>query len=82
MAILFRNIRDTRAALKTVDYYLQMMIAWFYATALAFHWQDTLSYLQDRRLPRWVHCKTLQKACERHRLTSEQKAVLRGLRYE
>ena len=62
------------------EYYVNMMIAWYFATALAKQWEAVIGYLKDRKLTEWVHRKTIQKAIESNRITEEQKAELRGLR--
>lgn len=62
------------------EYYVNMMIAWFFATALAKQWDATIPYLRDNRLGAWVHNKTIQKARESFRITQEQKAYLKTLR--
>ena len=62
------------------EYYVNMMIAWYFATALAKQWEAVIGYLKERKLPEWVHRKTIQKAIESNRITEEQKAELRGLR--
>ena len=61
-------------------YYVQMMVAWFFATALALQWNDTLPYLEQNILPIWTHNKAIQKAVESRRLTQEQKGALRELK--
>lgn len=71
---------DIPAAISSDEYYINMMIAWFSATALAKQWDATISYLEQRRLPNWVHRKTIQKARESYRLTPEQKAYLQSLK--
>ena len=71
---------DWAAELRSEEYYVNMMIAWYLATALAKRWEETLPYLRERRLAPWVHNKTIQKAVESYRITPEQKALLRGLR--
>ena len=68
------------AGVKSEEYYVNMMIAWYFATALAKQWDDTLPYLQGHRLPAWVHKKAIQKAVESYRITPEQKAYLRTLK--
>jgi hypothetical protein len=55
-------------------------VAWFFATALACQYDAALPYLTDRRLPPWIHNKTIQKACESYRVEEAHKDVLRGLR--
>ena len=62
------------------EYYVRMMEAWFFATALAKQWDAAIPYLQQRRLGVWVHNKTIQKACESYRITAGQKAVLRTMK--
>lgn len=68
------------AHIHTNEYYVAMMIAWFYATALATQWEDTAAFLRKNTLDDFVHNKTIQKACESRRLSAEQKAYLRTLR--
>lgn len=67
------------AELRSDEYYVNMMIAWFFATALAKQWDAAIPYLQQRRLDEWVHKKTIQKARESFRITDEQKAYLKTL---
>lgn len=67
------------AAVSSEEYYVNMMITWYYATALAKQWESTIPYLQENRLPVWVHNKTIQKARESCRITEEQKEYLKGL---
>ncbi len=62
------------------EYYINMMIAWYFATALAKQYEDIVPYLEENRLPVWVHNKTIQKAVESYRITDEQKEYLRTLR--
>ena len=57
-----------------------MMIAWYFATALAKQYDAALPYLQEHRLEPWTHNKAIQKAIESYRITEEQKAYLRGLK--
>lgn len=68
------------AAIRSEEYYVNMAIAWLYATALAKQWEATIIYLQDNRLPIWVHNKTIQKARESYRISDEQKRYLATLR--
>ena len=70
------------ADVRSEEYYVNMMIAWYLATALAKQWEATISYLEERRLPEWIHRKTIQKAIESYRITPEQKVYLRNLRWE
>jgi hypothetical protein len=62
------------------EYYVNMMLAWYYATALAKQYEATVPYIENRRLDKWVHNKTIQKAIESYRVTDGQKAYLRTLR--
>ena len=68
------------AAVDSEDYYVKMMVAWFFATALAKQYAAALPYLEQERLPVWIHNKTIQKAVESYRITPEQKIYLRSLR--
>lgn len=61
-------------------YYVDMMLAWFFATALTVRWDDALPYLAQRRLSPWVHNKAIQKAIESRRVPPERKQALRALR--
>ncbi len=67
------------ASVQSEEYYVNMMIAWYFATALAKKWKAALPYLEQHRLPDWVHQKTVRKAIESYRITPEQKAYLRTL---
>lgn len=71
---------DGRAECPTNRYYVQMVIAWYMATALAKQWDAAFPYIKDRKLSPWIHAKTIQKACESFRITDEQKKILRGLK--
>lgn len=64
----------------TDEYYLKMMIAWFYATALAKQWDDAIIILENRVLDKWIHNKTIQKARESLRITKIQKEYLKTLK--
>ena len=68
------------ADVRSEEYYVNMMIAWYFATALAKQWETVIPYMESRRLPEWVHRKTIQKAVESYRVTREQKTYLRSLR--
>ena len=62
------------------DYYLKMMIAWFFATALAKQYDATIKYIEKRCLDPWVHLKTIQKAVESYRVSDEHKEYLKKFR--
>lgn len=62
------------------DYYLKMMVAWYFATALAKRYDETVPYIENRALDPWVHKKAIQKALESFRVTPEHKTYLKSLR--
>ena len=62
------------------EYYVNMMEAWYFATALAFQWKSTIPYLEKRLLSPTVHRMTIQKAAESFRITPEQKKYLKTLK--
>ena len=68
------------AGIRSEEYYVNMMIAWYFATALAKQYEKTIPYLRDKKLDIWTHNKTIQKACESYRITREQKEYLRTLK--
>ena len=68
------------AAVRSEEYYVRMMVAWYFATALAAREEDVLPYLTGRRLDPWTHRKAIQKAIESNRITPERKQFLRTLR--
>lgn len=68
------------AAVVSDEYYINMMIAWFFATALAKQWDEAVKYLTEHRLGIWVHNKTIQKARESYRISPEQKTYLKTLK--
>ena len=70
------------ANIHSEEYYVKMVIAWFFATALAKKWDCAVIYLENDRLNIWVHNKTIQKARESLRITNEKKEYLKGLRKE
>ena len=68
------------AAIRSEEYYVNMMRAWYFATALAKQYEQVLPFLEERRLDVWTHNKTIQKSIESYRITAEQKEYLRMLR--
>lgn len=68
------------AEVKSEEYYVNMMIAWYLATALAKQYDAIIPFLEQQVLEPWTHNKTIQKACESYRITSEQKKYLRTLK--
>ena len=65
--------------IKSKEYYVNMMIAWYFATALAKQYEAAVPYIEQRRLDQWTHNKTIRKAIESCRITEERKAYLRTL---
>ena len=74
------EILEMVTVIESEEYYVNMMRAWYFATALAKQWESTLPYLQEGRLDAWTHNKTIQKAVESYRISPERKTLLRGLR--
>ena len=68
------------ASVKSDEYYVNMMIAWYFATALAKQYDAALPYIENACLDKWTHNKAIQKAVESYRITSEQKAYLKTLK--
>ena len=68
------------AGIRSEEYYINMMIAWYFATALAKQYDATLSVIQERRLEKWTHNKAIQKAIESYRVGDDVKAYLRTLK--
>lgn len=75
-----REYLDWAAALQREEYYVKMMVAWYFATALAKEYAVTLPYIQAHRLDPWTHNKAIQKAVESTRVSPEHKAYLRTLK--
>lgn len=71
---------DLVASIVSEEYYVNMMVAWYFATALAKQYESILPYLKEGRLETWTHNKTIQKAVESYRIRPEQKEELRALR--
>jgi 3-methyladenine DNA glycosylase AlkD len=71
---------DRVAEIRSGEYYINMMIAWYFATSLAKQWDAAHDVLIHNRLDEWTHNKTIQKAVESRRITDEQKAYLRTLK--
>ena len=68
------------AGIRSDEYYVNMMIAWYFATALAKKYETILPFIENRKLDVWTHNKAIQKAVESYRITSEQKEYLKGLK--
>ena len=71
---------DMVAEVRSDEYYVNMMIAWYFATALAKQYDAVLPYLEKERLDVWTHNKAIQKSVESYRITPEQKEYLRQLK--
>ncbi len=68
------------ATVRSEEYYIRMMIAWYFATALAKQFDAAVPYLEQGKLDVWIHNKTIQKAVESYRITEEQKIYLKSLK--
>ncbi len=71
---------ELAAEIRSEEYYVRMMLAWYFATALAKQYDSVLPCIEQRRLDAWTHNKAIQKAIESCRITPEQKEYLRGLK--
>lgn len=74
------GLMELVAGVQSEEYYVNMMIAWYFATALAKQWEHAVVYLEEQRFSPWVQNKTIQKACESRCITQEQKTYLRTLK--
>ena len=68
------------AAVKSDEYYVKMMVAWYFATALAKQYEAVVPFIENRRLEEWTHRKAIQKSVESYRITKEQKEYLKSFR--
>ncbi len=68
------------ACVKSDEYYIKMMQAWYFATALAKNYDEVLPFIENKTLEKWTHNKTIQKSIESYRITDEQKAYLKTLK--
>ena len=68
------------AAIRSDEYYVKMMVAWYFATALAFQYEKTLPVFENNALDQWTHNKAIQKAVESYRITDEKKIYLKTLK--
>ncbi len=66
--------------IKSDEYYVNMMIAWYFATALAKQYKDTIPYIENKKLDKWIHNKTIQKSLESYRIKEDEKEYLRSLK--
>ena len=75
-----KEYSDLVVSVKVEDYYLKMMVAWYFATALAKKYDETISIFENHVLDEWVHKKAIQKAIESYRVSDEHKKYLRSLK--
>lgn len=75
-----RKYPEMVAGIKSEEYYVNMMIAWYFATALAKQYETVIPFIENSRLDVWTHNKTIQKAVESFRITPEQKEYLKRLK--
>ena len=68
------------ASVRSEEYYINMMIAWYFATALAKQYEAVLPYIEEKKLDPWTHNKAIQKSVESYRITDEQKTYLKSLK--
>ena len=68
------------AAIVSDEYYVNMMRAWYFATALAKQYDSIITFIEDRKLDKWTHNKAIQKSVESYRITPEQKTYLKSLK--
>lgn len=68
------------SSVRSDEYYIKMMISWFFATALTKQYEKTLPYIENNLLDIWIHNKTIQKCVESYRITTEQKEFLKTLK--
>lgn len=67
-------------SIKSDEYYVNMAISWYIATALASRWETVIPYIEKKKFDKWVHNKSIQKAIESYRITKEQKEYLKTLK--
>ncbi len=71
---------DMVASIRSEEYYINMMIAWYFATALAKQYDAVIPFIENKKLDTWTHNKAIQKSVESYRITDEQKSYLRSLK--
>lgn len=75
-----KELLDIAVKVRSTEYYVNMMNAWLFATALAKQWDATIPYIENKCFDKWTHNKTIQKARESFRITPEQKEYLKSLK--
>ena len=68
------------AGIRSDEYYINMMIAWYFATALAKQYESVLPFIKEKKLDAWTHNKAIQKSVESYRISDEQKEYLKTLK--
>lgn len=68
------------SSIKSEEYYVNMMIAWFFATALAKQYESTIPFIENKKLDKWTHNKAIQKSIESYRILQNQKEYLKKLK--
>lgn len=68
------------AEIRSDEYYVKMMVAWYFATALAYRYEEILPFIKNKNLDPWTHNKAIQKSVESYRITTEQKEYLKTLK--
>ena len=71
---------ETVSNIRSDEYYVNMMIAWYFATALAKRYENIIPFIENRRLDIWTHNKAIQKAVESYRISNENKEYLKRLK--
>lgn len=77
---LDENHLNLLLTIKTEEYYVNMAIAWYLATALATNWDVVIPYIENQQFSKWIHNKAIQKSIESYRITPEQKSYLKTLK--
>jgi 3-methyladenine DNA glycosylase AlkD len=71
---------EKAAEIRSDEYYVKMMVAWYFATALAKQYESIVPFIESRRLDEWTHNKAIQKAVESYRITADRKEYLKTLK--
>lgn len=66
--------------IKSDEYYINMAVAWYLATALTSKWDMVIPFIENHKFSKWIHNKAIQKAIESYRITSDQKSYLKTLK--
>ena len=74
------DVLELVSNIKSDYFYVNMAIAWFYSIALIKQYEDTIKYFEDKKLDKWIHNKSIQKAIESYRISDSRKEYLRSLK--